>query len=83
MNQCLVRAISNIASPSTWRWQRNQRKRGRKELASRTFLSENTIKKHLNGIFKKTGTTSFGSLAQLLVRGQPVIPREEIRSGLG
>ena len=56
---------------------------GRKELAGRTFLSENTVKKHLNAIFKKTGTTSFGSLAQLLVRGQPVIPREEIRSGLG
>lgn len=51
---------------------------GRKELASKTFLSENTVKKHLNAIFKKTGSDGFSSLTRLVLANQPIIQREEL-----
>ena len=56
---------------------------GRKELAARSFLSENTVKKHLNSIFKKTGVDSFNELTRLVLTSQPVISHEEIGANLG
>ena len=51
---------------------------GRKELAARTFLSENTVKKHLNAIFKKTGAAGFSDLTRLIIAGKPIIQRDEL-----
>ena len=55
----------------------------RKELAGRTFTSENTVKKHLNSIFKKMGVHGFNELAQMVLQGQPIISQEELGAKRG
>ncbi len=44
----------------------------RNELAGKLFISENTIKKHLNSIFRKTGTHNIEELQKML---NPVFPK--------
>lgn len=55
---------------------------GRREIAEAASVSENTVKKHLNSIFRKTATTGFSELVQLVERTRRTVTKEELGQGL-
>ena len=54
----------------------------RSDLAAELYISENTVKKHLNNIFHKMDIASFEELVAKAHTGRHVVTREEMRSGL-
>lgn len=54
----------------------------RQRVAEAASVSENTVKKHLNSIFRKTGTAGFSELVQLVERTRRTVTKEELGQGL-
>ena len=55
----------------------------RRSLAEELFISENTVKRHLNSVYAKCGVRSFDELARLVGTGGRVVVVEKLISGLG
>lgn len=55
----------------------------RRDLAGELFISENTVKRHLNSIYGKCGVRGYEELARLVNAGGRVIVVEKLVSGLG
>ena len=55
----------------------------RRDLAAELFISENTVKRHLNSVYAKCGVHSFDELARLVGPSGRVMVVEKLVSGLG
>ena len=55
----------------------------RRDLASELFISENTVKRHLNSVYGKCGVRGFDELARLGGPNGRVMVVEKLASGLG
>ena len=55
----------------------------RRDLAAELFISENTVKRHLNSVYAKCGVRSFDELARLVAPSGRVMVVEKLVSGLG
>ena len=55
----------------------------RRDLASELFISENTVKRHLNSVYGKCGVRGFDELARLVGPNGRVMVVEKLASGLG
>ena len=55
----------------------------RRDLAGELFISENTVKRHLNSVYAKCGVRSYEELARLVGSTGRVVVVEKLVSGLG